>query len=63
MKGEWRMDYIVIFQVFNAEEVYYCEDLEQVKQLIKDMCASQEEMERVRVFKLSNEIVVKSLID
>lgn len=57
------MDYIVIFQAFNADEVYYCEDLEQATQLIKDMCASQEEMERVRVFNISNEIVMKSLVD
>jgi hypothetical protein len=48
--------YIVIFEVFNSEEVYYCENLDRVKQLIEEMTITKEEKQKVRVFELKSEI-------
>lgn len=52
--------YIVVYTAFNAEEVYYFETLEQVKQNIEYMTESQTEIDKVRVF-VGDEIDVKSV--
>lgn len=57
------MTYILIFPIFNSEEVYYCESLEKVKQTIEDTNISQEEIQQVRVFKIEKEINAKRLFD
>jgi hypothetical protein len=56
------MKYIVVFDVFISNEVYYCDTLEEVKQTI-DQVAMPEEIEKgkVRIFKIEKEINLKSL--
>jgi len=56
------MKYIVIFDVFNSNEVYYCDDLDQVKQTIEKIALPEEiEKGKVRVFKIASELNLQNL--
>lgn len=55
------MPYIVVFPVFNSEEVYYVDTLELAKQKIEDFCISQKEIDEARVFEITKKIDVKEL--
>ena len=58
------MKYIVIFDVFVSNEVYYCETLEEVKQTVEQIATRKEiEQGKVRVFKIESEIHLENIED
>jgi hypothetical protein len=58
------MNYIVVIKVFNSEEIYYCNTIEEVKQTIEQISSPEEiKKGKVRVFKIESELNLQNLFN
>lgn len=55
------MKYIVIFGTAFQQEAHYCLSLQEVKELIEELCINQKERDQTRVFRIESEIDINSL--